>query len=205
VNVKLRRKTYYSWFDHYYSPYSVKAQYFHTCHQYELSNFWGIWGNKRKKIPNFFNLLKSWLPILPNSLATLLFENSCCFYLKTLFSDRHYRILNWSKRRMHMCGRKMYSGNFTGAKLCWASSLTFVGNDPSFTAFTDEGGGGELRPLDTAGVDAAKIQLELIEFQKNVVTVKEIFLMAHLKPSCQRKVSGISNFFHSSQIVSENF
>jgi len=64
-----------------------------------------------------------------------------------------------------MCGRKMYSGNFIGAKLCWASSLTFVGNDPSFTAFTDEGGGGELRPLDTAGVDAAKIQLELIEFQ----------------------------------------
>ena len=61
-----------------------------------------------------------------------------------------------------MCGPKIYCGNFIGAKLCWASSLTFVGNDPSFT---DEGGGGELRPLDTTGVDAAKIQLELIEFQ----------------------------------------
>jgi len=41
-------------------------------------------------------------------------------------------------------------------------------------------------------VDAAKIQLELIEFQWNVA-VKEIFLMAYLKASCQRKVS--PNFF----------
>jgi len=47
-------------------------------------------------------------------------------------------------------------------ELCWASSLIFVGNKPSFT---DEGGGAELRQLDTTGVDAAKIQLELIEFQ----------------------------------------
>ena len=47
-------------------------------------------------------------------------------------------------------------------ELCWASSLVFVGNEPSFT---DEGGGAELRQLDTTGVDAAKIQLELIEFQ----------------------------------------
>jgi len=42
---------------------------------------------------------------------------------------------------------------------------TFAGNDPSFTAFTDEGDGAELRQLDTTGVDAAKSQLELIEFQ----------------------------------------
>ena len=61
---------------------------------------------------------------------------------------------------MHMCGPKVYSENFIGAELCWASSLTFVGNDPSFPAFTDEGGGAELRPLDTTGVDAAKTQLE---------------------------------------------
>jgi len=47
-------------------------------------------------------------------------------------------------------------------ELCWASSLVFVGKDPSFT---DEDGGAELWQLDTAGVDAAKIQLELIEFQ----------------------------------------
>ena len=33
--------------------------------------FWGIWGNNSKKIPDLFNLLKSWLPILPNSLVTL--------------------------------------------------------------------------------------------------------------------------------------
>jgi len=50
-------------------------------------------------------------------------------------------------------------------ELCWASSLIFVGNDPSFAAFTDEGGGAVLRQLDTTGVDAAKIKLELIEFQ----------------------------------------
>jgi len=37
-------------------------------------------------------------------------------------------------------------------------------------------------------VDAAKTQLELIEFQQNVA-VKEIFLMAHLRASCQRKES----------------
>jgi len=49
-------------------------------------------------------------------------------------------------------------------QLCWASSLIFVGNDPSFTAFNDEGCGAELWQLDTTGVDAAKIELELIEF-----------------------------------------
>jgi len=38
----------------------------------------------------------------------------------------------------------------------------FVRNDLSFT---DESGGAELRQLDTTGVDAAKPQLELIEFQ----------------------------------------
>jgi len=47
-------------------------------------------------------------------------------------------------------------------ELCWASSLIFAGNDPSFT---DEGGGAELRQPDTTGVDAAKIKLELIELQ----------------------------------------
>jgi len=41
-------------------------------------------------------------------------------------------------------------------------SIVCPGNDPSFT---DESGGTELRQFDTTGVDAAKIQLELIEFQ----------------------------------------
>jgi len=50
-------------------------------------------------------------------------------------------------------------------KLCWAPSLIFVGNDPSFSTFTDEGGGAELRQLGTTGVNAAKTQLELIESQ----------------------------------------
>jgi len=49
-------------------------------------------------------------------------------------------------------------------EFCWASSVIFLGNDPSFIAFTDEGGGTELRWLDTTGVYGAKIQLELIEF-----------------------------------------
>jgi len=41
------------------------------------------------------------------TLATFLFENSCCCVLKTLFRDRHYRILNWTKRHMHMYGPGM--------------------------------------------------------------------------------------------------
>ena len=57
-------------------------------------------------------------------------------------------------------------------ELCWASSLIFVGNDPSFT---DEGAGAELRQLDTTGVDVAEIQLELIEFQQNVAVTKIFF------------------------------
>jgi len=47
-------------------------------------------------------------------------------------------------------------------ELCWASSLIFLGNEQ---LFTDEDGGAELWQLDTTAVDAAKIQLELIEFQ----------------------------------------
>jgi len=47
-------------------------------------------------------------------------------------------------------------------QLCWACSLIFVGNDPSFT---DEGGGAELGQLDSTSVEAAKIKVELIEFQ----------------------------------------
>ena len=38
------------------------------------------------------------------SLASFPFENSCCSFLKTLFSNRHYRILNWSKKtHAHVC------------------------------------------------------------------------------------------------------
>ena len=54
-------------------------------------------------------------------------------------------------------------------ELCWASSLIFVGNDPSFT---DGGGRAEL---DTTGVDAAKIKLEFIEFQYNVAAKEILF------------------------------
>jgi len=43
--------------------------------------------------------------------------------------------------------------------------LIFVANDPSFTAFIDNGGEVELWQLDTTCVDAAAIKLELIEFQ----------------------------------------
>ena len=48
--------------------------------------------------PTIFNLLESWLPTSSNTLATFLFENSCYSFLKTLFSDRHYRIHNWSRK-----------------------------------------------------------------------------------------------------------
>ena len=92
---------------------------------------------------------------------------------------------------------------FTVPELCWASSLIFVGNDPSLTAFTDESGGAGLRQLDTTGVDAAKTQLELIEFQSNVA-VKEIYFDG--TPENFLSKEDISkNFFHSSQIVSGNF
>jgi len=47
-------------------------------------------------------------------------------------------------------------------ELYWASSLIFASNNPSFT---NESDGAELQQLDTTGVDAAKTQLELIEFQ----------------------------------------
>jgi len=46
--------------------------------------------------------------------------------------------------------------------LCCTSSLIYLGNEQSFT---DEGGGAELRQLDTTAVDADKVQTELIEFQ----------------------------------------
>ena len=63
---------------------------------------------------------------------------------------------------MHMCASKMKWKFLLVPGICWASTLMFVGNDPSFT---DESGGAELRQFDTTGVDAAKPQLELIEFQ----------------------------------------
>jgi len=46
-------------------------------------------------------------------------------------------------------------------KFCWAFSLIFVGNNSSLT---DEDGGVELQQLHTTGMEAAKIQLEVIEF-----------------------------------------
>ena len=75
-------------------PFKKKLSIFKHFIKMNVVIFRGIWGNKSKKIPNLFNLFKSSLPILPNSLVTLLFENSCCFFLKTVFRDRHYRILN---------------------------------------------------------------------------------------------------------------
>jgi len=38
-------------------------------------------------------------------------------------------------------------------ELCWASTIIFVGNDPSFT---DDGGREDLWQLETTGVDAAQ-------------------------------------------------
>jgi len=42
---------------------------------------------------------------------------------------------------MHMCAPKMKWKFLKVQELCWASSLVFIGNDSSFTAFTDESGG----------------------------------------------------------------
>jgi len=61
----------------------------------------------------------------------------------------------------HVC-TKDEVGIFIGAGCLLGILLVFVGNDP---LFTDERGGTELRQLDTTGVNAAKTQLELIEFQ----------------------------------------
>jgi len=61
-----------------------------------------------------------------------------------------------------MCAPKMKWKFLLVPEVCWASSHIFIGNDPSFT---DESDGAEFRQLDTTGVDAAKTQLELIEFQ----------------------------------------
>ena len=61
---------------------------------------------------------------------------------------------------MHVCTPKRKF--LLVPELCWATSPKFVGNDTSFTAFTDEGVGAELQ---STGVDAAKTQLEVIEFQ----------------------------------------
>jgi len=73
-------------------------------------------------------------------------------------------------------------------ELCWAFSLIFVDNDSSCT----DGGGAELRQLETTDVDAAKIQLELIEFQHNVA-VKEIFFVG--TPENLLSKESISKFF----------
>ena len=54
------------------------------------------------------------------------------------------------------------SGNFISTGALLGISLIFEGNNLSLT---DEGGGVELRQLDTTGVEAAKIQLEVTEFQ----------------------------------------
>jgi len=49
-------------------PFPEKVQ---TSHSKRTESFSEAFGkNKSKKIPNIFNLLKSWLPTLSNSLAT---------------------------------------------------------------------------------------------------------------------------------------
>jgi len=60
-----------------------------------------------------------------------------------------------------MCGPKMYWKFYKVLKICWAFSLIFVGN---ILSLTDEIVWAELRQLGTIGVDAAKNQLEVIEF-----------------------------------------
>ena len=62
---------------------------------------------------------------------------------------------------MHMCGPKKYWKFYKVLKICWVFSLIFVGN---ILSLTGEIVWAELRQLDITGVDAAKNQLEVIEF-----------------------------------------
>jgi len=58
---------------------------------------------------------KGKLPTVPNSMATFLFENSCCSFLKTLLVTDITQILNEAKNTC-TCVDQRFSGNFIGAR-----------------------------------------------------------------------------------------
>jgi len=64
------------------------------------------------------------------------------------------------------CVDQRCSGNFIVTGVCWVFSLIYVSNNSSFT---DEGGGAELRQLDTTGCGRSQNSsgMEVTEFQWN--------------------------------------
>ena len=55
-------------------------------------------------LSRYIQLTEKLITNIVEQLGDFLFENSCCSFLKTLLSDRHYRILNWSKKtHAHVC------------------------------------------------------------------------------------------------------
>jgi len=59
---------------------------------------------KARRLQIYIQLIEKLVINIVEQFGDFLIENSCCSFLKTLFSDRHYRILNWSKKtRAHVC------------------------------------------------------------------------------------------------------
>ena len=66
--------------------------------------FRGIWGKQKHEDSRHIQLTEKLITNIVEQFEDFPFENSCCSFLKTLFSDRHYRILNWSKKtHAHVC------------------------------------------------------------------------------------------------------
>jgi len=64
----------------------------------------GIRGKYKQEDSRYIQLIEKLITNIVEQFGDFLFENSCCSCLKTLFSDRHYRILNWSKKtHAHVC------------------------------------------------------------------------------------------------------
>jgi len=60
--------------------------------------FRGIWVKWKQEDSRYMQLIEKLITSIVEQFGDFLFENSCCSFLKTFFSDRHYRILNWSKK-----------------------------------------------------------------------------------------------------------
>jgi len=79
-----RRKTYYSWYNHYYAPFSEKFNIFKHVIQSKLSHFPRHFGKVKARSFQIYSIY--WKVDYQHcwTLATFLFENSCCCFLKTL-------------------------------------------------------------------------------------------------------------------------
>jgi len=135
--------------------------------------------------PTIFNLLESWLPTSSNTLATFLFENSCYSFLKTLFSDRHYRIHNWSRKAHGHLWTEDVAEIFCARPLLGIFAYIFrqrtivhwwrwlSGAQAAWHHFC-------WRRQSSTGINWIPIECS---------SERNIFLMEELRTSCQRKVS----------------